>query len=85
MHLPSAGMIRFRFDGIAFASQPFQAPRGVAKDMGLRGRRKGDCDLPENQNAGQRVHCPAYGLLVLIARGYLAACPPSSPRVFHRL
>jgi hypothetical protein len=22
MHLPSAGMIRFRFDGFAFASQP---------------------------------------------------------------
>ena len=39
MHLPSAGMIRFRFDGFAFASQPigsFQrndrgAPRGKAK------------------------------------------------------
>jgi hypothetical protein len=37
MHLPSAGMIRFRFDGFAFASQPVRAPRGMGKDRANRG------------------------------------------------
>jgi hypothetical protein len=41
MHLPSAGMIRFRFDGFAFASQPVKAPRGSPKDRAKRGRCKG--------------------------------------------
>ncbi len=49
MHLPSAGMIRFRFDGFAFASQPTvrkpAAPRGNGEDMvllaGCKGRSAG--------------------------------------------
>lgn len=31
IHLPSAGLNRFRFDGSACASQPLKAPRGVTK------------------------------------------------------
>jgi hypothetical protein len=42
MHLPSAGMIRFRFDGFAFASQPVKAPRGTAQDSGGRAARKSE-------------------------------------------
>jgi hypothetical protein len=45
MHLPSAGMIRFRFDGFASLhlspGLPARAPRGKTKDSGLPGRGKG--------------------------------------------
>ena len=34
MHLPSAGMIRFRFDGFAFASQPFAGHPEVLPKIG---------------------------------------------------
>jgi hypothetical protein len=33
MHLPSAGMIRFRFDGFAFASQPFEGHPEVGANI----------------------------------------------------
>ena len=41
MHLPSAGMIRFRFDGFAFASQPVKAPRGEVENTEMPTVRKG--------------------------------------------
>jgi hypothetical protein len=34
MHLPSAGMIRFRFDGFAFASQPVARHPEVPSNIG---------------------------------------------------
>lgn len=34
MHLPSAGMIRFRFDGFAFASQPCDGHPEVSGNIG---------------------------------------------------
>jgi hypothetical protein len=34
MHLPSAGMIRFRFDGFAFASQPCDGHPEVGLTIG---------------------------------------------------
>ena len=41
MHLPSAGMIRFRFNGSAFASQPYGHPEVGGKirdgEAGARG------------------------------------------------
>jgi hypothetical protein len=40
MHLPSAGMIRFRFNGSACASQPFRAPRGVGEHSAADPARK---------------------------------------------
>ncbi len=40
MHLPSAGMIRFRFNGSAFASQPYGHPEvGVNIRAGVAGAR----------------------------------------------
>jgi hypothetical protein len=40
IHLPSAGLNRFRFDGSAFASQPSWAPRGDAEDTAPCATRK---------------------------------------------
>ena len=49
MHLPSAGMIRFRFDGSASLHlSPKKAPRGKAQDRGLAGGRKGGGFPPRN-------------------------------------
>jgi hypothetical protein len=50
MHLPSAGMIRFRFNGSAFASQPVArhpevSPNIGAGAAGARGVKAGRCSL----------------------------------------
>lgn len=45
IHLPSAGLNRFRFDGSAFASQPLKAPRGEVEDTVQRSRCKGELSV----------------------------------------
>jgi hypothetical protein len=59
MHLPSAGMIRFRFDGFAFASQPFQGHPEVGANIGesrggARGLGKGMLATPGGWLLNQR-------------------------------
>ena len=66
IHLPSAGLNRFRFDGSAFASQPFKAPRGEAEHKADRALRK-----PKSLEQAPRRR---------YAAGKPAVTPQTSPR-----
>ena len=55
MHLPSAGMIRFRFNGFACASQPLhRAPRGADEHSAERAARTGGLLLVTCRCGGRR-------------------------------
>jgi hypothetical protein len=58
MHLPSAGMIRFRFDGFAFASQPSEGHPEVGATIsecgsGARAPGEGRMDATSGNARGQ--------------------------------
>lgn len=65
MHLPSAGMIRFRFNGSAFASQAARPPRGIAKDRAMTG----GCN-PELRGQSRWPASPSFS-----GRKMAAICP----------
>ena len=74
IHLPSAGLNRFRFDGSAFASQPLKAPRGNTKHRALRSICKPkslEQPLPRRYAANKGVHHEPEYLRSFVPRHHL--------------